>query len=295
MMLQQPSGSLEERLSHLEKTLPLLARLNEQQTLFDEIQKLNSNLDELVQSVERFAKGQSLENAEFKNKYELLALNAAKLSVELSDLNKSRIEHEKEHKNDLAICHDVHEDFAHKTELLNSSVKELRGMYSQLPTQNDLNLLANEQAKKLITPCAEIERISATMQDFKIALEGLAGQNGKLVTDFYSLKLLLEYVQKIYHDQEKARANELASMESNYKKIVEDLQKKQLELQKKLEQIVIVDPSQQKEEFIGMIDPVKLEANIAALRSNNNLSKITVLEKKIEQIYLLINKLELAK
>lgn len=295
MMLQQPSASLEERLSHLEKTLPLLARLNEQQTLFDEIQKLNSNLDELVQSVERFAKAQSLENAEFKNKYELLALNAAKLSVELSDLNNSRIQHEKEHKNDLAICHDVHEDFAHKTELLNNSVNELRMLVANMPTKAEMRMLNSDMMAKLVEPHNELLRLNNVVKDATQAIEGLSLQHTKMATDMNAYAVTLELLQKKYRDAMQDNYAKCQDFFDKQNRKCEDIEKAVNGIYENIAKIKTVDADQLKEEMIAMVDPVKLEANIAGLRSANNLSKITILEKKIEQVYLLINKIELAK
>lgn len=62
---------------------------------------------------------------------------------------------------------------------------------------------------------------------------------------------------------------------------------------KSIPQPVIPSIEDAKKQFQAQIEPIYLDASNAKLRSSNNETKILILEKKVEQLQLLVNKLQL--
>lgn len=290
MLFQQNLGTPEERLAHLENMLPYLARLTEQQSLFEKVEDLKKQNDSLAddlkglsaQSKEASAQICSLDKAK-QDKLAALQDDLKALSQQLEDQQKKYIVYGNK-------CENAHLAYDGQIKSLEGNVKELIKLHEQMPTRNDFNSLSESLQMKFAGPLTDVAGLKGCVKDCVAVCDGLAEQMRKLSIDVQAMQSLIDHLGSKQNDLEQDLQKKQAQAICDQDKKELALAQKYDALAKKMESIPVIDVEALKTEMMGILEPIKLEANIAGLRSNNNLGKIAVIEKKIEQLYLLLNK-----
>ena len=281
-------GTVEERLNHLERTLPTLARLDEQQALYTFIEENKKAVADL-QSMTR----QKIEEvhcllSSLQKQYAkgMEALSSLELNVEQvrDDLLNSIKEAEKKN----VACGIGLSSLHNRLEQMQMLFKELKNSLNGFATSEHIQELKQglkSEIEVVNQLCANANRNCQNVLNAQDLLEKTSQSQMVQI-----MKLFAE--QEINAKEHDGLQKALSEKQSKESKLVQKLH----ELEAKLEHIALqekpaVDFQRVEQEVIEKLEPVKLEANIASLRSTNNTNKIAVIEKKIEQIYLLLEKL----
>ena len=164
-----------------------------------------------------------------------------------------------------------------------------REQFDRHKLENSLNIGNLIDEKNTIS-----NKLSEHIDKSKTILE----QNERRFQEIFSLKKESEFFEESLKDlkslisRTKSEMVDLIDKESKSKmsKIESDIQ----ELKKNVDESVNL-PSVIKTEINNKIENALLDAGNAVLKASNSAQKIVVLEKKIENLYLLVNKLELNK
>lgn len=290
MMFQQPTQSFDERVSHLEKTLPSLARLAEQQVLFESMQEMKTQLEitskNLGDVASQISSLSSTLQALVKEQIEKMkAVQAAQ------DLTDQRLANEKIVSERIGSeCLNAHGILDQQISLLDLGLKELKSLFAQVPTRNDFNTLNGDLQAKFKEPIMHLADLQVQMQEFTGITDAICNKLNKLSLDIQATQATIDYLGKQQKNGEEALCDKLEAAIIKQDGKITELGQNFDALVNKLKLIPVIDEQALKSDLVGLMEPIKIEANIAGLRSNNNLGKITVLEKKVEQLYLLLNK-----
>ena len=287
-MFQPVLGTVEERLAHLERTLPTLARLDEQQALYTLIEENKKAVADLQNATREKLDVVHCQLASLQKQYAkgMEAISSLELGMEqVRDSLLGNIkEVEKKHV-DLGIgLSSLHNRF----EQLQTQLREFKNSLASFVTHEQIQEL-KQGLQTQIEACnglaLSVNRSCQFLSDSNITLEKKCQDQQSQILRLWAD---LENNSKEHEELQKA-LNEKQSKEAKLLQKLHDLTASIDEI--KLQSKPAVDFQRVEQEITDKLEPVKLEANIASLRSNNNTNKLAIIEKKIEQLYLMLEKL----
>lgn len=288
-------GTVEERILHIEQTLPNLARLQEQSICFEKLDKLALDLDAVlkkeksIQSVIDGLVNDYNDNMKrFSNQHRVASDFIAEIQV-VTSASQGKIDQLQAHIKKEADSH-----LASKVALENrldslkshfaglSAVNELKEVIAVMTVQHNAMKAEMSELRK------EGDKNASKHAGILLDIEQLKKQSFDLAKSLEDLKIKFESEKLQTKKMLKDLAIEITGLIEQQKK---EFEAKLAALPKPQN----IDVEALKLDIMQRIEPSSFEAKNANLRSSNNESKIVLLEKKVEQLFLLLNKYELSK
>ena len=294
-MFSPSQGTVDDRLAHIESTLPNLARLTEQSACFERLDKMALSMQELfnhessIQSVlDSLVKDYNIQINQFGLNHRSFADFMAEMQIKANAIQEKIHHIQLDAKKDLdALNHSRVTLEANLTSIKNNSVStkrvdEINELIAVMTVQQNAIKADMQSLRKEI----EAQKVLIANVDMLANTVNRAQSNySQTQHEFKSeLNLLLTGVKQSVKD-------ELLEMRKGLSNLAKDMDAKLAALPKPQ----TVDIEAIKQEMQQRFEPSSFEAKNANLRSSNNESKIVLLEKKVEQLFLLLNKYELTK
>lgn len=282
---------IEERVAHIESTLPRFARLNEQQALSDKIESFLSSVSSMSSS-----------QKDLKDRLEALVFSyndSIKLFAEehknfFGFINDAKSKLESLSGSSDSVKKDIQSLFAHKPEL-ESKIEAVHDSIQDHP--------AFAKADENIAILAAQQMLHKSSCDLvKNSLDAVKSSQSSALKDLDALKRICDGndldLNAISQEIQKLKLYIHESFQAVHSGHLESMNALRSEMNSKIDSIpqpekISLDGI--KADFSKQIEPAAFDAKNANLRSSNNESKVIILEKKVEQLYLLISKYELNK
>ena len=277
---------LDKRIKHLEDVLPNLSRLDivfslekklgaVEKKICDDIDKLwNDKIDE-TQKVQRLES----RDTEIISKFKDLSANLDQLMTQFLCIEKDIRSIESK------LVHLVND---HKIglEIVNEKIDATTGEGSY---QEELKNLENTVSSFNEIATNSIEMLNSKFDLWSREIQENVDSINTHICSLYESKAEIEKIKKDINVIQKTQAGIYLDVIDKTSKDVSDFKK---ELRSSIEAIPIpkeVDIEEIKSIVKLDIEHMQLDSKIAVLKSNSNESKIALIEKKIEQIYLMMN------
>lgn len=292
-MFESVQQSIEDRLGHIEGILPLLARLSEQQRFIDQIQQLSQVQAALTQedamiksSLQSFVEAYNTSHAKELEEHKSFFLFMQDMSNKYAAMFRNQENAFGQTKSDIEASKTLIHDALAK-------VDELAFSFKSHP-----KLLKLEES--LAISNTSLDRHETEIQDLKseiIKLKDVIAKTGQSIIEIKSSNAELKLdIESLQHNLERLTTMLCASLRDQDAEIrqvkISTLQSVDAKLAS-LPQPEKVDIEQIRKLVAQDVELFSLDAKNAALKSGINESKIVLLEKKVEQLFLMINKIEL--
>jgi hypothetical protein len=294
-MFSPSVGSVEDRLAHIESTLPNLARLQEQTMCFEKLEKLALDLDQAVRQggsiqavLDNFAKDYNDNMKKLAQQhssfFDFMTQMSAKSSSSDDKLENLKSFVKKEFDN--VIAFKISQE---------SKLDQAKSQFASSARVNELNEMIAVMTVQLNAFKAEIICIKKDMDSLKQKQTVLEANVEACKRNQDSIASIVSDVAKQLEDY-KIQSKKLLKDLANDLNLLIGEAKEHLETKiDSLPKPQNIDIDAVKHDILQRTEPSQIEAKNANLRSSNNESKIVLLEKKVEQLYLLLNKYELSK
>jgi len=278
--------TINERVEHLEKTLPNLSRLREQEVLFEKVKVLEKSMNDSVIDQSKLQGKLDSVYEDHKHLQDFQAVDHDALVNAIAQIHgsceSSIVEMKKEFMplkkslNDLESSHDA----------LNAKLKDVKLSIDSHPQI----MKANVECAFLIEAIKEIRSVvdivsqrcdlqSSNHINLNMVVKELQKENEALRFDVEELKRVIVQVHKdLVKGDEQARASFMAAQNQFAEEVNSRFSKLPLPFTVNLDSV--------KDDFAKQLQPVSFDAKNANLRSSNNEAKIMLLEKKVEQLFL---------
>lgn len=283
-------GDIEYRLKHVEDALPDLARIKEQNACFDKIEDLSSTVEELIKTVSDID--------------EAISVNSCSQVVfkdEILDVKSNHEEKIEEMQTDILTLRSemkVLKSFDEKN--VPEIISQLQQFQENFLNINNAVFYFSEELKKKLS-IFEIQEFKDDMIEAQKAMMSSEVQNINRNMDlmFSTLKELSEKTENIYVQFDILRSKikdintfidglsaDVMNEIKNHKATIEKSISLAVQAIKIPEQPNIADI---KEGIRKEVEHLSLDAKNSYMKSSQNENRIAILEKKIDQIYLMIN------
>ena len=282
---------LDDRIKHIENTLPGLARIKEQSTCFDKIEDLSSTVEELIKTVSDIDEAISVNScSQVVFKDEILDVKSdheQKLEEMQTDILTLRSEMKVLKSFDEKNVPDI---ITQMQELQNAllqiekKIKELEESIQEKVKLKDLDFIKSSWESSLNSTLEFVlSNISSKISEQQTYILDFQEKINNLVTGQQKIKDRSDAEKSFIDGVITDIKNKIDAKERNLKKELHD----SIEALPTPER---VDLNLIKESVRQDIEHFSLDAKNAYLKSNYNENRITILEKKIEQIYLMLQK-----
>jgi hypothetical protein len=294
-LFNQSQPELEDRIVHLENTLPLLARLSEQQRFINQIDDITVKVDSLKESDEtiqtvlkKLLDSYTLSIQNFSDEHKTFYDFMDKSQSKSAQLQDKLVFHVEDASGKISDLVDQQQALASKF----TNLQDGMSSHSRFNELNESIAVLSIQTKavrsdlELVRKTQQLQKDDTNALQYEVTTISKSCDEQKGIVN--DLKDALEQIKleviKTNKDLNRTIQESVASLKADYLSKIEAIP-----IPKEVSLDLV------KDEFNKKIEPFSFESKNANLRSSNNESKIVVLEKKVEQLYLLINKYELNK
>lgn len=282
---------VEERLDHIEGVLPNLARLAFQQQLESKMSEMESFLKVFVEGHE--ALKDNLQEVAEEHLHAIKSLSVSNKSL-IGSLDSFVKKSEQTNSLISQIQKDVLDLFSQKSSLA-SQISNLASDMNNNPRFAGLEKSCTYLTSDLAGLAKDHSELKEKIESLRLSHVSLV-ENGENISKKQSshkneLNVLKDRLSGLEDVVVRMRSELLDFCTSSNKKLSQDFSKAITNLP----QPDVISLDSVKNEFVKQLEPASFDAKNANLRSSNNESKIVILEKKVEQLYLLLNKYDLNK
>ena len=283
-------GDIEYRLKHVEDALPDLARIKEQNACFDKIEDLSSTVEELIKTVSDID--------------EAISVNSCSQVVfkdEILDVKSDHEEKLEEMQTDILTLRSemkVLKSFDEKN--VPEIISQLQQFQENFLNINNAVFYFSEELKKKLS-IFEIQEFKDDMIEAQKAMMSSEVQNINRNMDlmFSTLKELSEKTENIHvqFDILRSKIKDINTfIDGLSADVMNEIKDHKATIEKSISLAVqeIKIPEQPniadiKEGIRKEVEHLSLDAKNSYMKSSQNENRIAILEKKIDQIYLMIN------
>lgn len=288
-----PEISLEDRVKHLEEQLPLLGRLHEQKELFQKLDYMVSAHDGLTHS------------------HQSLIEKVRNNDSSIKEMFIGRMEDRREHENEIAL---VNEKISNLGKLSNkhsgdmvslaitqdSQKKEINNFCDLVNTcvknYNELSDIQGKMKETLEALGEDMDRILVEHESLYASQHEFSTNISQIITDIANVKSNMVGLKPISSKEITEKMVSLLSEEhDNLMNVMESHKQHFLSKIDALPKPIEPSYDAVKAEINHKFEPTIYDAKNANLRAHNNETRIMLLEKKIEQLFLLLKSYELHK
>lgn len=286
---------IEQRVTHIEQVLPTLARLSEQQRILDSyenthrsVQAIEIQLHKLTDEYKIFFTQSTEQKSEMKESFSKLECMQGDCHEKIRSLTQKQ-------DNGFTL-------YASEIERVKSTMVEMKLDLEKSKDEfkNHPKVLKMEEILAVSNTC--LDRHKADIQDLKseiIKLKDVIAKAEQSILEIKSSKSDLEHVVESLQNNIQRLTNMCAS---SFRDHEAEIRQVKISMLQSIDAKIASIPQPEKIDIDDVrklvahdIELYSLDARNANLKSGINESKIVVLEKKVEQLFLLLSKFELSK